>query len=87
MTERLKDLSQIDAEWNRHFNEMLISGAAQPAEAAESMLRIAELISENIMGPRKTAASLVLAAMFFTQRIPVKSAKHVDDAKTSAVFH
>jgi hypothetical protein len=81
------DSKEIDAAWNRHFNEMLTSGVAQPAEAAESMLRIAELISESIMGPRKTAASLVLAAMFFTQRIPVNPANDVDDAKTSAVFH
>jgi hypothetical protein len=87
MTESLKNPSQIDAAWNRHFNDMLTSGAAQPAEAAESMLRIAELIAESIKGPRETAATLVLAAMFFTQRIPVNLVKDVDDAKTSARLH
>jgi hypothetical protein len=66
---------------------MLTSGAAQPAEAAESMLRIAELIAESINGPRQTAASLILAAMFFTQRIPVKPTNNVDDTKKSVVLH
>ena len=87
MTESLNDPREIDAAWNQHFNNMLISGGAQPAEAAESMLRIATLIAENLLGPRKTAGTLLLAAMFFTQRIPVKPVKDVDDAKTSARLH
>ena len=84
MTESLNKPREIDIAWNQHFNDMLTSGAAQPAELAESMLRIASLIAESIDGPRKTAATLVLAAMFFTKRIPTKDG---DDAKTSAVFH
>jgi hypothetical protein len=87
MAEILNDPREIDAAWNRHFNEMLKSGAAQPVEAAESMLRIAALIAESVSGPRQTAATLVLAAMFFTRRIPVKPAKDVDEAKTSARLH
>ena len=87
MAESLNDPREIDAAWNRHFNEMITTGAAQPAEAAESMLRVAELIAESINGPRQTAATLVAGAMFFTLRIPVKPAKDVDDAKTSAVLH
>ena len=87
MTESLNNPREIDIAWNQRFNDLLISGAAQPAELAESMLRIASLIAESIDGPRKTAATLVLAAMFFTQRIPAKPAKDVDEAKTSAVFH
>jgi copper homeostasis protein CutC len=87
MADSLNDLREIDAAWSRHFNEMLTSGAAQPAEAVESMLRIAELIAESINGPRDTAARLVAAALFFTQRIPVKRTKDVDEVKNSAVFH
>ena len=79
MTESLNNPREIDIAWNQHFNDMLTSGAAQPAEAAESMLRIAELIAESINGPRQTAATLVAGAMFFTLRIPVKPAKDVDD--------
>jgi hypothetical protein len=78
MSESLNDLREIDAAWSRHFTEMLASGAAQPAEAVESMLRIAELIAESINGPRETAARLVLAAMFFTKRIPVDGCKNSD---------
>lgn len=87
MTESLNNPREIDIAWNQHFNDMLTSGAAQPAEAAESMLRIATLIAESVSGPRQTAATLLCAAMFFTQRIPVKPTKDVDGAKTSAVFH
>jgi hypothetical protein len=87
MVESLNDPREIDAAWNRHFNEMLTSGAAQPAEAVESMMRVAALVAESVWGPQKTAATMVLAAMFFTQRIPVKPAKDVDDAKTSARLH
>jgi hypothetical protein len=87
MTESLNNPREIDIAWNQHFNDMLTSGAAQPAEAAESMLRIATLISESVSGPRQTAATLVLAAMFFTQRIPVKPANDVDDAKKSVRLH
>src|ERR1022692_1848532 len=64
MSESLNDPREIDAAWNRHFNAMLISGGAQPAEAVESMLRIAALIAESVWGPQKTAATMVLAAMF-----------------------
>ena len=68
----------LDAAWNSHFNAMLTSGAAQPVEAVESMLRIAALIAESVLGPQKTAATMVLAAMFFTQRIPVDDRKNSD---------
>ena len=78
MAEILNDPREIDAAWNRHFNEMLTSGAAQPVEAVQSMLRIAALIAESVSGPQKTAATLVLAAMFFTQRIPVDDRKNLD---------
>ena len=84
MTESLNNAREIDIAWNQHFNNMLTSGAAQPAELAESMLRIASLIAESIDGPRKTAATLVLAAMFFTKRIPTN---YVDDQKKSEVLH
>ena len=87
MTESLNNPREIDIAWNQHFNDMLTSGAAQPAEAAESMLRIASLIAESVSGPRQTAATLVAAAMFFTQRIPVKLAKDGDGAKTAARLH
>jgi hypothetical protein len=87
MTESLKNPREIDIAWNQHFNDMLTSGAAQPAEAAESMLRIASLIAESVSGPRQTAATLVASAMFFTLRIPVKPAKDGDNAKTSARLH
>ena len=80
----LNNAREIDAAWNQHFNNMLISGGAHPAEAAESMLRIATLIAESMLGPRKTAATLVLAAMFFTQRIRTNN---VDDEKKSEVLH
>ena len=84
MAESLNDPREIDAAWNLHFNEMLTSGAAQPVEAVESMLRIAALIAESVWGPQKTAATMVLAAMFFTKRIPTND---VDDTKKSAVLH
>jgi len=78
MAESLNDPRDIDAAWNRHFNEMLTSGGAQPVEAVESMLRIAALIAESVSGPQKTAATLVLAAIFFTKRIPVDDRKNSD---------
>jgi hypothetical protein len=84
MSESLNDPSEIDAAWTLYFNEMLVSGIAQPAEAVESMMRIAALIGESVWGPQKTAATMVLAAMFFTKRIPVKG---VDDAKKSDTRH
>ena len=85
MTESLNNPREIDIAWNQHFNNMLTSGAAQPAELAESMLRIASLIAESIDGPRKTAATLVLSAMYFTKRIRTNNA--VDDQKKSEVLH
>jgi hypothetical protein len=84
MAESLNTPREIDIAWNQRFNDMLTSGAAQPAELAESMLRIASLIAESIDGPQKTAATLVLAAMFFTKRIPNNDG---DDTKKSAVLH
>jgi hypothetical protein len=78
MAENLNYPREIDAAWTRHFNEMLTTGAAQPAEAVESMMRIAALIGESVWGPQKTAATMVLAAMFFTQRIPVDDRKNSD---------
>jgi hypothetical protein len=64
---------KLDAEWTRHFEDMIKSGT-EPAAAAESMLRIAALTAENVMGPRKTAAALTAAAMFFVQRHAAKAA-------------
>ena len=84
MAESLNDPREIDAAWNRHFNEMLKTGAAQPVEAVESMMRVAALVAESVWGPQKTAATMVLAAMFFTKRIPTND---VDDTKKSAVLH
>jgi hypothetical protein len=78
MPKILNDPRDLDAAWNSHFNAMLIDGAAQPVEAVESMLRIAALIAESVLGPQKTAATMVLAAMFFTQRIPVDDRKNSD---------
>jgi hypothetical protein len=72
MADALSD-PNLDAEWMRHFEDMIKSGT-EPAEAAESMLRIAALTAENVMGPRKTAATLTAAAMFFVQRHAAKAA-------------
>lgn len=67
----MADPQTLDADWMRHFKKMLKSGV-DPVEAAESMLRIAALVAESVSGPQKTAAALVLAAMYFTERIPVR---------------
>jgi len=93
MTERvskiLSDPRKIEADWKQHFDDMIDSGTTVPAEAAESMLRIAALIVEEMFGPRKTAAILTLAAMFFTQRIPKKGdlKSSVDNFATSYREH
>jgi hypothetical protein len=87
MTERVSEIlnepRKIDTAWKQHFENMLNDGTAAPEEAAESMLRIASLIAEGILGPRKTAATMVLAALYFTRRI----SEDIEDAKNSEIRH